>query len=311
MAGEIETAVAPARVRPPRRDRAASRVVHVRIIEQVAELGRRDGEVRRGSPEGLHEMRVACRRLRGVLATYRPLVDRSVTEPLRGELRWLARGLGEARDLDVVHDRLRGLVDEEPEELVLGPVRRRIDRHFAERHEDAHARVREVLDSPRYRSLRIGLDQLADAPPWTEVATRDARDVLPARLAKELQRVRRRVDRASSTDDPVEHDAGIHAARRATKRLRYAAEALEPAWGSEASRLVGAATRMTSRLGTRQDSVVARTELLTLARAAAEEGENAFTYGVLHAEETRRARRVDAEVEELLSHVELAAERLV
>ena len=85
------------------------------------------------SHEGLHKARIACRRLRAALATYRPLLDREVTDPLRTEVEWLGRSLAEARDATVVRDRLRALIDAERPDVVVGPVRARLDTSMRER----------------------------------------------------------------------------------------------------------------------------------------------------------------------------------
>jgi len=58
-------------------------------------LGARD-------PEYLHQMRVALRRLRSALAVFAPLFPEPVISPARTELKWLANGLGPARDWDVL-----------------------------------------------------------------------------------------------------------------------------------------------------------------------------------------------------------------
>ena len=57
----------------------------------------------------VHDMRVAVRRLRSLLRTARPLLDRPWAESVRAELDWLAGRLGVVRDLDVLieHSRLR------------------------------------------------------------------------------------------------------------------------------------------------------------------------------------------------------------
>ena len=56
---------------------------------------------RAGDAEGIHQMRVAMRRLRAVLATFAPLLPPQPRRWASDELRWLADVLGEARDLDV------------------------------------------------------------------------------------------------------------------------------------------------------------------------------------------------------------------
>ena len=54
----------------------------------------------------MHKMRVGTRRLRSALATFRPLLDRAVTDPIRDELKWIAGELGGARDAEVLRERL-------------------------------------------------------------------------------------------------------------------------------------------------------------------------------------------------------------
>ena len=89
--------------------------------------------------------------------------------------------------------------------------------------------------------------------------------------------------------DAIEHDPAMHQVRKDAKRLRYAAEALEPVWGKDAVRLTKAAKRLTAHLGDRQDTVV---EQATPASAGAERrrgGRERFVWGRLHAHEQAQA----------------------
>ena len=54
----------------------------------------------------MHDMRVAVRRLRSLLRTAEPMLDRGWVEALRAELDWLAGRLGDVRDLDVMIEHL-------------------------------------------------------------------------------------------------------------------------------------------------------------------------------------------------------------
>ena len=58
-------------------------------------------------PEGVHKARVAVRRLRSDLRTFRPLVDRDWAEALRAELRWWGQLFAPVRDAEVLGARLR------------------------------------------------------------------------------------------------------------------------------------------------------------------------------------------------------------
>src|SRR6185436_14684991 len=82
-----------------------------RLGTQLHELLLRDPLARENLPEGVHSMRVAVRRLRSALATGRPFLDRSVSEPLRDELEWLSDALGDARDAEMQRDRLEHAID--------------------------------------------------------------------------------------------------------------------------------------------------------------------------------------------------------
>ena len=280
---------------PPGPKEPAARVLHARLAEQVAELKRRDSEVRRDTGEGVHKARVALRRLRSALATYRPLVDRDVTDPVRDEMKWAAGVLGEARDSEVVHARLRALVETQPSALVVGAVRGRVDRTLLREYRAARATVLETLDSERYLALLHRLDLLVERPPWTEQAEAPAREVLPRRVGKDFKRLRRRVRALDEAEGPRERDAALHEVRKGAKRLRYAVETLLPAWhdGSGGDdgprRLTKAAKRIQSTLGEHQDAVVSRQVLLRMAEDAAGHGESAFTFGRLHAAEEHRA----------------------
>ena len=83
--------------------------------------------MRRDAPDAVHKMRVAVRRLRNALATYRPLFVREQTEPVREELKWLAAELGEPRDAEVMRERLEVMLADEPPEVVRGAGYRRMD----------------------------------------------------------------------------------------------------------------------------------------------------------------------------------------
>lgn len=275
----------------------AGRVLQARLVEQVAELLARDSQIRRGLPVGVHQARVTCRRLRGALATFHHLVDRDVTDPIRAELQWLQGALGEARDAHVVHTQLRTLVEEE---AVTGPVRRRLDQTYRARARAAQAVLTEVLTSDRYLALLDDLEGLAAAPPWSDEADQPASAQLRKRIRKDWRRLVRRVQDLDATrEDPTAHDHALHDVRKAAKRLRYALETAEPVWGEQTHPLHRFAKAITQVLGERQDTVVARQDLLSIAAAATADGENAFTYGRLH----RREEDLAAEHERRFEHL--------
>jgi CHAD domain-containing protein len=275
----------PVAVPQPTKKGPAAEVIQLRLLTQVGLLRQLDTWVRHDAPESVHDMRVAVRRLRHALASYRPFLDREQSEPLHDELGWLAALLGGPRDCEVLHQLLRTLADEQPEGLVRGPVRARIDRDFRQRFRSSRTELLSAMTSSRYFDLIDRLEAFAQAPPWTDAALEQARRVLPKRLDHDWKRLRARVRAAGADDDSelVENAADLHEVRKAAKRVRYAAEALVPVYGRDAERMVTAHERIQTVLGDHHDDAEAETALLELADAASAAGENAFTYGVLHA----------------------------
>lgn len=272
-------------------------LVHRRVVGLRHELLRRDEEMRRDTADAVHQARVTCRRLRSALATFGSMLDPSVIRPTRAELRWAAQALGDARDAEVVLLRLGGMIGAQDVDVV-GPVRLRMERLFRARTESADADVAETIASPRYTDLLARLGHLADAPPWTSAARVEVGEAVPPLVRRDSARLQRRVVRAAATSEGLEHDDAVHDVRKAAKRLRYACESVEPAYGDDATRAVEATTRMTKALGERQDTVISRLVVRGLAASAAAAGESTVTYDQLEAREAQRARECEAVFDE-------------
>ncbi len=256
------------------------------LRDRVDDLVRHDPLVRVDAPDAVHQMRVNCRRLRTVLAAFRPVVepegDRGEIEPLRAELKWLGEVLGAARDSEVVRDRLLASVDAQPPELVLGPVQAFLTETFSTRYRAAHDAALDTLGSPRYFALLDALDALVSTPPAGPRAGEPAAEVLPKQLRRTYRRIKRHVDEARAAEG--EHRGELfHEVRKSAKRARYAGDAVSAVLGDQAKDYAKAMKAVQEVLGDYQDGVVARQELRALAVAAHLDGQNAFTYGRLHA----------------------------
>ncbi|WP_446218407.1 CYTH and CHAD domain-containing protein [Micromonospora sp. IBHARD004] len=240
-----------------------------------------------GVEDAVHDMRVAVRRLRSTLRTFRGLWDRRESEWLRPELRWLGAQLGPVRDTQVMAARLTDAVRAEPADLVLGPVAARISARFAADLATALDELRAALGSDRYTGLLSRLDALLEGP---TARTVDARWVA-RRVRRALTRADDRLDRALAGDHPAgaAEDVALHEARKANKTARYAVEVREPAVGKPAARLVDRLKDLQDLLGAHQDSVVTREVLRRQALRAYADGENTFTYGLLHARQAAAA----------------------
>jgi CHAD domain-containing protein len=77
------------------------------VAAQLAELRANDPAVRESDDaDAVHDMRVAIRRLRSVLRTARPMLDRAWVDDTRAELDRFGQLLGAIRDLDVLLEHL-------------------------------------------------------------------------------------------------------------------------------------------------------------------------------------------------------------
>ena len=271
-------------------------LVQLRLLALQRELDVRDQEMRHQVPDAVHRARVTCRRMRAALGTFGVLLDPAVTGPVRFELRWAARALGDARDAEVVHLRLTSLLDK-PAVRVVGPVRLRMEGLFRARTESADADVAETIASPRYADLVTRLGHLVDRPSWTPASQSAVGVAVPPLVRADFGRLERRVTRVGASTPGMEHDVAVHEVRKAAKRLRYACEAVAPAYEDAATWGVEATTRITKALGERQDTVISRRVVRGLAASAAAAGESTVTYEQLEACEERRARECQTDFE--------------
>src|SRR5262249_48761869 len=109
-------------------------------------------------------------------------------------------------------------------------------------------------------------------------------DVLPGLVKRDWRRLAVGVARVQSTGAAEDY----HQVRIAAKRLRYAGEALTPAFGKPASRVASQAERVQEILGEHQDAIVSQETLREIAQST--KGRSAgITLGVLHAREQSRA----------------------
>ncbi len=266
----------------------AEDVVLAAVRDQVTALQTADVALRLDQPDAVHQVRVACRRLRSIFSSFRRVLDRAATDPLREELSWVAGELSAARDDEVALAHLRELVAAEPVEEVLGPVAARLQQAQLRTAVSGRERALETLSDARYLRLLDDLYALLAAPRLSDRADRRAHPVLRAAVRKAARRLDARLERVDATDGP-EKDEAVHEVRKAGKRLRYTAEVARADLGRPAKKLVKVSKKVQQALGDRQDTVVTREQCRQLAIAADAAGENAYTYGRLQALEEVRA----------------------
>ncbi|MGW6901763.1 CYTH and CHAD domain-containing protein [Streptomyces sp. NPDC054919] len=281
------------------RPRTAGDHVMAYVRDQITAVVALDPAVRRDLPDSVHQMRVATRRLRSAFRTYRKILDRTVTDPVGDELKWLAAELGIDRDQEVLDERLRAAIADLPRTLVLGPVRGRLRIWSVARRQGSRRRTVGVLDGKRYLALLESLDALRAAPPLLPAAAEAPEDALPRAVLRDYDRLATRIGHALELRPGPDRDLAMHDARKAAKRARYAGEAATAALGRPAKKFARRMKAVQTVLGDHQDSVVARDALRTLAAQAHAAGETAFTWGLLYGHEEATAAAREQELPEV------------
>lgn len=206
------------------------------------------------SVEAVHQLRVAVRRLRSAISTFKKVVDDKAAEEINRELKWLARACDEARDLDVFAEANARLADPTLDLSALAPL---VEAARAR----GHAKACAAVASGRFRDLVLETTAWVETGDWLTGGGKSAarrRDLPAAQFAaKALDRRRKAVMKRgqdiSGRDDEVRHEARI-----AAKKLRYGAEAFAPLFDPALSRdFIKTLKRLQDHLGDLNDAAVA------------------------------------------------------
>lgn len=220
-------------------------------------------------PEGVHQMRVALRRLRSALSLFDSVITASDAGELNEGLRWLAGQLGPARDWDVLTGAFLRPFADDRDAAGLGPL----VEAAADARRAAWARAVEAIRSPRYTTLLLFLGGWLEEGRWYGADDSTGTAAMPALLDRPLmelagawlsgrhRKVRRRGRHLRRLDAPDRHRLRI-----AVKKLRYATEFFRGLYPAAATRpYLGALETLQAVLGELQDIEVARHLVATLA----------------------------------------------
>ncbi|KYG98879.1 CYTH and CHAD domain-containing protein [Bradyrhizobium sp. DOA1] len=180
------------------------------------------------NPEGVHQLRVALRRLRSALDLMRSVGTLSNLDAVRSEAKWLAQDLSAARDWDVFQlETLPTIAKACPSVAGFDAL----GRAAAQRQSAAYRKAHHALADRRCALFLLGLGNWIEARGWrsdvpaedlgrlAEPAVDFAQRILSEQYAKLLKRGRR--FKSLSVEQ-------LHRVRLATKRLRYLSEFLLP-----------------------------------------------------------------------------------
>lgn len=209
-----------------------------------------------GEPRGVHQARVATRRMRSDLRTFAPLLDTEVTNRLRQDLKPLAAKLGAIRDTDVLLANFETTIADHPE-LDEEPSQRVLDL-LADQRRQAYDDLGRYVSGDELPQILESLVTVANDPPTTDAAAGRATKELAGLVRKRWRRLQKAVSQLDETPDST----ALHEVRLLTKRTRYAAEAVSGAVGGPARRFAKALSKVQDELGEKNDAVVAEAWLV-------------------------------------------------
>jgi triphosphatase len=187
------------------------------LVANIPAMLGRDGNA-------LHQMRVALRRLRAAMSLFSAVASDDRIEAIKSELRWLARELGPARDLDT-------LILE-----VIAPLRKRhknepglasIGKMFARKRLKLYRQVETAVQSDRFRTLVLDTAEWVEAGPWSslEDPLKRAYREMPIEFyaAEQLSRRCKRIRRRGKSIGNLNAEQ-LHRLRIQVKKARYATD---------------------------------------------------------------------------------------
>jgi inorganic triphosphatase YgiF len=177
-----------------------------------------------GDAEGLHQMRVALRRLRAAISLFSKMLRDPQTNALKLELKWITGELGPARELEVFLKRVaKPLAQRKPHGSGMAVLLRQLRRKRA----DAFARARAAVESPRFRGLVVETAAWIETGEWThnpdDLACMLRQRPLAAAAVEQLRRRRKAVLKRGKHLGALDPESR-HRFRIQAKKLRYAAE---------------------------------------------------------------------------------------
>ena len=218
------------------------RVLRTRLEEMCAWRGE---ALDWSDPEGVHNMRVASRRLRSALADFKPYL-RPKSLP-RKQLKTIAKALGTVRDEDVALQALEKL-----EARVEGKIARGIAAVFAERSRRRRQERIALEHAISTRSLAEFQDnflaRIETAVPDTLKAT-SFRQVGVEVISHRLKEI---ISESECIYEPMAVKK-LHRMRILAKRLRYAVELFAPQWAGELKPVAKEIARLQTSLGRLHD----------------------------------------------------------
>jgi triphosphatase len=185
---------------------------HLALNEQALE---------RGDPEGVHQMRVALRRLRAAISLFKDVACGEEADEVKEQLRWLTTQLGPTRDYDVfVAESVAHVKESDSHKSEL----EELEAVLRASREDKLELARSAVASDRCRQIELQVALWLLGGNWLRnsnerLRRRSLRSMAESVLAKRTKKLCNKLRELEELDDLQRHRLRI-----ATKKLHYATE---------------------------------------------------------------------------------------
>ncbi len=255
------------------------------------------GTIDQSDPEFLHDLRIAVRRTRTVLAAAKRVLPSAVLEPARRDFAWLAGLTGAPRDLDVYLLEWSRYID--PLGIEVAPLLEPVRKVLECRRADAHVEMEQSLRSERAAGLMNSWQAwLADATA-TDALPRRAKRPLGPLVAKLITHAHEMLLERGRLIGPATAAEQLHDLRKDAKKLRYLLECFGDLLHDGArNKYVKRLKALQDNLGEHQDAEVHVDLLLGVARELEHAGAAAATMTAIgqlteRLDQQRLAARID------------------
>jgi inorganic triphosphatase YgiF len=209
-------------------------------------------------PEGVHQLRVATRRLRAIFAAFHDILGEEITAHFNSELRWLARNLGRARDADVIERDAKDSDDTGP---------RGYERFLEQETICAYEHLIDILHTERYSVLDEELTRFVSAGPPADTQTPFDDLSIATCASTKVQAALQDLLAHGNAIDPTPPAKQLHKLRIETKRFRYLIDFFSIVQVDKWIHLTEAVKKLQDVLGEHQDAVAAQEQLANFAIA--------------------------------------------
>lgn len=230
------------------------------LLEQFEQLLAAEPAAAQGlHHEGVHQMRVATRRLRASFRAFTGILPPKPINAFNRQFRWLAAALGKVRDLDVYLANLQRYAADLP--LVDAEHLAAYKEHLHRQWRQARTAWEASLASRRYARLKERFTRFLQRGP-TRADIKAHEGVTIADAARQLIAKRhRRLRRDGRAIAPDSSESSLHALRIQVKRLRYLFDFFAPAYGNALKPYLKPLRKLQDILGDYQDANVATARL--------------------------------------------------